>query len=120
MKLKMASILLGSALSITAADDLAKLVRGQDPITILSRQDVAQLPFFARDQLLLAVSPEYRSLSPADAFGLLREQERVNSVAAGLKPLKDLIWYRNCTGTARNVETSSAKEDSISLSLTVP
>jgi hypothetical protein len=83
------------ALSLFAADnDLKKFVRGEQPVTILARKEVARLPFYVRDQLLLAVSPEYVALSPEDAYALLRKQELENSTAAGARPLGYRIWYR--------------------------
>jgi hypothetical protein len=96
MRFGFAIALFVSAFSLFAADDLAKQVHRDQPDKILARKDVAGLPFVARDQLLLRVSPEYRALKPSAAFGFLRKEETSNSGIAGLKPLKPFIWFKGC------------------------
>jgi len=87
---------LASCLVAYAADDLLKTTRGSAPEKVLARPDVAELPFGARDQLLLKVSPAYAALPPAEAFRMLRHHESEYSASRRVKPLQDFIWYQGC------------------------
>ena len=88
-------------LSVTisyAADDIARDVRDLTIAEVLTRDDVHELPFAARDVLLLKVSPTYGKLPPAEAFGLIRDYEKRYVAPSGKSPLQSFIWYEGCDG----------------------